>query len=561
MSNRVLVVDDEPNFLAAVRRGLRGRFDVTTVESGEEALRAIAEAGPFSVVLCDMQMPRMNGIETLRRIRELTPDTVRMMLTGNADQGTAVEAINEGRVYRFLSKPCPTEMLAQAIDSAIKVYQDAAAERAAHERLRRLSDYDFLTDLPNRVLMAAKVDQAMRESARAGRRLALLMVDLDRFTVVNEALGYACGDELLKQIADRLLSGVRATDVVSRLGGDVFLVLADDITAVDNATTIAETLLRRLRQPYRLEAHLVDVTASIGIVTFPEDGASLDELLKNAETAIRAAKSGGGDTLATYAPEMSRRSRSRLWLQTGLKNALQTGALQLFFQPQFELPSRRLIGCEALVRWHHDGGMIPPADFIPVAEESGLIVPLGDWIVAEAIRSAAIIQRWRPVSVAINLSPIQLRQPGLAGRIAELAAGHQVPVERLEFEVTEGVLMDGSGGLATLARLRQAGAALSIDDFGTGYSNLAYLKRFRVDKLKIDRTFVEDITANPESEAIARAIIGMARSLGIRTIAEGVETDDQLDALYRMGCQEIQGFLLGRPVCLEEFLALHADLP
>lgn len=554
MTDRVLVIDDEPNFLAAVRRGLRGRYDLTTVESGEEALRAIAESGPFMVVVCDQQMPRMTGVETLRRIRELAPDTVRMMLTGNADQGTAVEAINQGRIFRFLSKPCPTPDLVQAIDSALQAYHAAAAERAAvTAQMRHLSEYDFLTDLPNRFMMAAKVGQAILASARQGRRLAMVMINLDRFKTVNEMLGYTGGDELLKQVADRLLTGVRATDVVSRLGGDAFVVLLDDIDGHD-VVALAESLRHRLSQPYHLGTQTATITASIGISVFPTDGGSLDELTQHAEIALHVAKRGGGDAVSAYEPAMNECRRSRLWLETGLRAGLHAGEFALAFQPQFDIASRRLIGCEALVRWRHDGMVIPPGQFIPIAEETGFILPLGDWIIAEAIRAAAIFQRSCPLVVAINLSPIQLRQAGLAGHIVGLADEAGVALSQLEFEVTEGVLMDGTGGLATLARLRQAGATLSIDDFGTGYSNLSYLKRFRVDKLKIDRSFVEDITSNSESRAITSAITGMAHALGLRTIAEGVEREDQLEVLSGTGCQEIQGFLLGRPVSLDEFM-------
>ena len=558
MSDRVLVVDDEPNFLASVRRGLRGRYDLTTVESGAEALRAISESGPFSVVVCDQQMPHMNGVEALHRIRDLTPDTVRIMLTGNADQETAIAAINQGQVFRFLSKPCPSADLATAIDSALAAYHAAAAERAViAAQMRRLSDYDFLTDLPNRVMMVARVSQAILTSSRTGRRLALFMVDLDHFKAVNEAFGYDCGDELLKQVADRLLTGVRATDVVSRLGG-AFFVLLDDIDDNDSVIMLADVLRRRLRQPYHLAGQTITITASIGVSLFPEDGSSLDDLIKYAEIALRVAKQGGGDAVSLFEPTMNESRRSRLWLETGLRAALHANEFFMVFQPQFEISSRRLIGCEALVRWNHDGTMIPPAQFIPIAEETGLILPLGDWIIAEAIRAAAIFQQYCPLLVAINLSPIQLRQPGLAGHIFGLAAEAGMPLAQLEFEVTEGVLMDGTGGLATLARLRQAGAALSIDDFGTGYSNLSYLKRFRVDKIKIDRSFVEDITTNNESRAITAAITGMAHTLGLKTIAEGVETEEQLEVLSEVGCQQIQGFLLGRPVTLTDFLAAFA---
>lgn len=552
MNNRILVVDDDLNFLAAVRRGLRGRYDLTTAEGGEAALQAIAESGPFSVVVCDQKMPQMSGIETLQRIRDLAPETVRIMLTGNADQRTAIDAINQGQVFRFLAKPCPISDLTEAIDSALEAYNAAAAERAAIvARMHRLSEYDFLTDLPNRFMMLAKVSQAILASGCTGRRLAMLMVDLDRFKEVNEAFGYDKGDELLKQVADRLLTGVRATDVVSRVGGDAFAVLVDDTVSDEQTFTLAELLRHKLSQPYHLTGQTVTITVSIGISRFPDDGASLDELIKFAEIALQVAKQGRGGAVSAFEPAMNEGRRSRLWLETGLRVGLHADEFFMVYQPQYEIPSRRLIGYEALIRWRHDGVMIPPAQFIPVAEETGLILPLGDWIINEAIQTAAALQRSGPVIVAINLSPIQLRQPGLAGYITETAAKAGVPLERLEFEVTEGVLMDGTGGLATLARLRQAGATLSIDDFGTGYSNLSYLKRFHVDKLKIDRSFVEDITTNSESRAISGAIIGIAQALGLRTIAEGVEHEDQLAVLSELGCQEIQGFLLGRPMILE----------
>ena len=450
----------------------------------------------------------------------------------------------------------------------IAAFSDITETRAQEERIRHLAQYDFLTDLPNRFLLRDRLGRALLAAERHGKKIGLLFVDLDRFKTINDSLGHAVGDKLLREVGVRLTETVRASDTVSRQGGDEFVIMVNDMDSADAACAVARKVLRSLSEPFLVEdGHELRVTPSIGIAVFPDDGQDIDALLKNADMAMYAAKEAGRATYQFFTPELNRRASERMWLENNLRHALANNEMELHFQPQFAVDGRRLVGAEALVRWRRpDGQLIMPGQFIPVAEETGLILPLGDWVLGEACRRAAdLIARHGPLLFAINLSAVQMRRPGLAERVSFWLSAFNVPPHCLELEVTESVLMDDSDSVAgTFARLRAMGVALAIDDFGTGYSSLSYLKRFRVDKLKIDRSFVQSLDDGPDGGAIAEAIIGMARSLRMHTLAEGVETEEQLDCLARLGCDQIQGYLLGRPMPYEDFatfLVRHAAAP
>ncbi|MBP2298267.1 bifunctional diguanylate cyclase/phosphodiesterase [Azospirillum picis] len=445
-----------------------------------------------------------------------------------------------------------------AIANYIAAFSDITENRAQEERIRHLAQYDFLTDLPNRFLLRDRLERAILAAGRRGTRVGLLFIDLDRFKTINDSLGHGVGDGLLREVASRLLATVRASDTVSRQGGDEFVVLINDIDGPDAAGVVAGKVLRALSEPCTIDGHELQVTPSIGIAIHPDDGAGIDELLKNADMAMYAAKEAGRATCRFFTPELNRRASDRLWIENNLRRALGNDELELHFQPQFSLDGRRLIGAEALVRWRQpDGTLIMPGQFIPVAEDTGLILPLGDWVLGEACRRAAELLRHRDLLIAVNLSAVQVRRPGLAERVAGWLSSYGIPPAALELEVTESVLMDESDVVAdTFSHLRGMGVSLAIDDFGTGYSSLAYLKRFRVDKLKIDRRFVSELRAdNPDSGAIAKAVIGMARSLHMDTLAEGVETEEQYRCLVELGCDQCQGYLLGRPMPYDDFLA------
>ena len=443
----------------------------------------------------------------------------------------------------------------------IAAFSDITEKRAQEERIRHLAQYDFLTDLPNRFLLRDRLERAMVLADRHGTKVGLLFVDLDRFKTINDSLGHGVGDRLLRAVGARLQETVRASDTVSRQGGDEFVILINDMDGTGAAGTVARTVLRAMTEPFSVDGHELEISPSIGIAVYPDDGQSIDALLKCADMAMYAAKEAGRANHQFFTPELNKRASERMWLESNLRHALAGNELELHFQPQFAVDGRRLVGAEGLLRWRRrDGTMIPPGQFIPVAEDTGLIQPIGDWVLGEACRRAAdLIARGHPILIAINLSAVQLRRPGLVDRVTFWLDTYGVPPRCLELEVTESVLMNDSDMVtATFARLREMGVALAIDDFGTGYSSLSYLKRFRADKLKIDRSFVTSLTDGSDDGAITEAIISMARSLRMQTIAEGVETEEQFGGLARLGCDQIQGYLLGRPMPFEEFAAFVA---
>jgi len=443
----------------------------------------------------------------------------------------------------------------------IAAFSDITEKRAQEERIRHLAQYDFLTDLPNRFLLRDRLERAMLSATRHSRKVGLLFVDLDRFKTINDSLGHGVGDRLLRAVGARLVETVRASDTVSRQGGDEFVILINDMETPDAAGAVARKVLRAMGDPFQVDGHELQISPSIGIAVYPDDGQTIDALLKSADMAMYAAKESGRANHQFFTPELNKRASERMWLESNLRHALANNEMELHFQPQFSVDGRRLVGAEALVRWRRpDGKLVPPGQFIPVAEDTGLILPLGDWVLGEACRRAAeLIAQDQSLLIAINLSAVQMRRPGLAERVAFWLSAYNVPPHCLELEVTESVLMDDSDMVAnTFARLREMGVALAIDDFGTGYSSLSYLKRFRVDKLKIDRSFVLGLTDGSDGGAITEAIIGMARSLRMQTIAEGVETEEQFGCLAKLGCDQIQGYLLARPMPFNDFAAFIA---
>ncbi len=438
------------------------------------------------------------------------------------------------------------------ITNYVSAFSDISERKAYEVRLRHLAEYDPLTKLPNRTLLRDRLTHAIGLAARKGGKIAVLFLDLDRFKNINDSLGHAIGDQMLIEAARRLRSAVRGSDTVSRLGGDEFVLLLTELETPDHAAHVAEKLLQVVAEPFSLEGHELNVTPSIGIALFPEDGADPDALLKNADTAMYHAKEKGRNNFQFFAPAMNVRVSEHLALENGLRQALTRNELALHYQPQFDLASGRLIGYEALMRWHSPTlGTVPPGKFIPIAEESGLIQPLGQWALNEACRQNA---QWRadglPVQpVAVNLSAVQFRHGNIVALIEQALRNSGLPPALLEVEVTESVLMEDIEQVAqTLQRIKRLGITLAIDDFGTGYSSLSYLKRIRFDKLKIDRSFINGLPDAADDAALTVAIIGMAANLGLGTIAEGVETEAQRDFLRRHGCRQVQGYLYARPL-------------
>ncbi|MGT2478560.1 putative bifunctional diguanylate cyclase/phosphodiesterase [Methylobacterium oryzae CBMB20] len=420
---------------------------------------------------------------------------------------------------------------------------------------------DPLTGLPNRLLLRERLAEALERLARSGECCALLLIDLDRFKPVNDTLGHPIGDALLATVADRLRSTVRATDTVARIEGDEFVILQAGIRDAAGTQALARRVVDLIGRTYMVEGHLLTIGASVGVALAPEDGADADRLLKNADLALYRAKLDGRGTYRFFEPEMDARMQARRKLELDMRQALARREFQLHYQPQLQLASGTLIGCEALIRWRHpDRGLVSPLDFIPLAEEIGLIVPIGEWVVRQACRDA---MTWPdPMSVAVNVSPAQFKSDRLVETIISALAGSGLPARRLEVEITEGVLLqENDRTLQTLHRLRELGVRVSMDDFGTGYSSLSYLRSFPFDKIKIDRSFVKDLTSKPDGEAIIRAIAGLGKSLGMTTVAEGVETSEQMQRIRLEGCTDVQGYLISKPVPAEDLRQVFAAFP
>jgi diguanylate cyclase (GGDEF)-like protein/PAS domain S-box-containing protein len=435
--------------------------------------------------------------------------------------------------------------------------REITQRKADQERIRQLAHYDPLTGLPNRTLLADRSDHAISIAQRSGASLALIFLDLDHFKNVNDSLGHRVGDELLKALAQRLRSVVREQDTISRLGGDEFILVLPG-TDADGAAHVAGKLLEIAAQPYTLERHELTITPSIGIALFPADGADFDTLSKCADAAMYRAKQDGRNTYRFFTPEMQARSDRTLQVENALRRALERNQFELHYQPQMALDGNRVVGVEALLRWRHpELGMVPPVEFIPIAENNGLILPIGEWVLRTA---TAQLKTWMDeglpaITMAVNLSAVQFRHAQLPERVTRILEETGLKPQYLELELTEGAAMDDPrAAIAMMDNLHERGIRMSIDDFGTGYSSLSYLKRFQIYKLKIDQTFVRDITVDPEDKAIVSAIISMAGALGMLTIAEGVETEGQLAFLREQGCREGQGYLFSKPMPAAEFV-------
>jgi diguanylate cyclase (GGDEF)-like protein/PAS domain S-box-containing protein len=440
------------------------------------------------------------------------------------------------------------------------VARDISERRRAEERIRWLALHDGLSGLPNRSMFGHILAHTIEAARRHERGFSLLFIDLDRFKTINDTLGHEAGDQLLCEVASRLKGALRASDVVARLAGDEFVALLDETDSASAAAAVAHKLLSTLAQPLRLGKHELRVTASIGIARYPQDGSDEATLLKNADLAMYLAKEAGKNNFQHYDAASRTAAMQRLSIEQQLRRALERHEFTLQFQAKLDLATDRIVGVEALLRWHNaELGAVTPAEFIPVAEETGLIVAIGRWVLHEACAQSMAWQRegLPPVTMAVNLSPRQFSDPQLLDDIAAVLAETGLPPELLELEITEGMIMnDTERTIALLSQIKALGLSLAIDDFGTGYSSLAQLKRFPIDTLKVDRSFVRDITRNADDKAITEAIIMLGRKLSLTVIAEGVESRDQMTLLREQGCDQMQGYHFSKPLVPEQFAAL-----
>ena len=455
--------------------------------------------------------------------------------------------------------------------------QDVTDRRLAEDRIRHLAHFDTLTGLPNRTQLNLRAECALEHARRMGHDVAVLLIDLDRFKVINDTLGHAAGDELLMEVARRLRTSVRHSDkeielsldsmgsrshrlleAIGRYGGDEFVALLPEVADERDAECVAQRILELMKAPIFVGGQECFVTASIGIALFPRDGASVTDLMRAADVAMYSAKSHGPNTHALYTPMLAGKGREKIELESALHKAIERDELVLHYQPKVDARSVRMVGVEALMRWRRNGVLVPPMEFIPLAEETGLIVPLSEWALSEAARQARL---WRDSfgfaeSIAVNLPNRMFERVDLVELIHQIVTGHGVPHNAIELEITEsGVMKDAGSVNMTLHRLHEMGVEISIDDFGTGYSSLSYLAKMRISELKIDRSFVHELGLTPKSSDIVTAIIALGRSLGLRVVAEGVETLRQLEVLQRLGCRLMQGFLFSRPLPASEIEA------
>ena len=490
-----------------------------------------------------------------QEIAERLLEQMQFVLAAQQIRSVEYELIHQGLAQHFEAR-----LVATGPDQVLGLVRDISERKRTEEQIRHLAYCDSLTGIPNRQAFLETLERELHRSKVGNKKFAVLFMDLDAFKRINDTLGHNVGDILLKIVSERLRETIRPSDLLSRadhshnlarLGGDEFTILIPDLDRVENALNVAHRVKEAMRRPFLIEGHEIFVTASIGISLFPEDGDDCDSLLKFADTAMYHAKNCGKNNAKLYSSSLTMQIMSHVKLEVGLRKALKNDELYLLYQPQIDVRSSEIVGVEALVRWRHpERGIISPTEFIPLAEETGLIVPIGEWVLRTACQQARLWQRQtqRQIRTAVNLSAKQFKDENLAQIVLSALHDTGLDPKMLELELTEGTLMDDAKAtMATLEQLRAIGVYLSIDDFGTGYSSMNYLKRFDVRALKIDKSFICGLPQDSENAAITRAIIAMAHGLKMVVVAEGVETDAQLVLLEEYGCDMVQGFYLGHP--------------
>lgn len=548
---QILVCDDDRTMRILLRKALEADgYEVTEAHDGHQALRKFKDAAP-DIVLMDAAMPALDGFETCSKLRTAAggEHTPVLMITALNDDESMERAFGAGATD-YITKPVNWTILRQRVRRMI-------GERQAEKRINFLAYHDALTGLPNRTLFMERLEQALIESSRRSCKLALLFLDLDGFKLVNDTLGHDAGDLLLKIVAGRLRRCLREDDTVARLGGDEFTIVLQGIEHNGQPSGAATRVLEALSHPVSVKGREIFVGASIGIAMYPADGRDAVTLLKNADTAMYRAKEHGRNTYQFYTPDMGTQVLVRMSLETSIRRALKRDEFTIHYQPVVDLGSGALVCAEALVRWEHpELGLVPPAQFIGLAEETGLIKPLGRWVLRNACQRA---RQWQSVSnhplrVAVNLSGKQFGDHHLVENIHEILQDVGLSPALLELEITENTVMQNSdNAICMIGALKQLGIRVSVDDFGTGYSSLSCLKRLPLDALKVDRSFVGNIPADPDDSAIVKAIVAMAHSLRLGVVAEGVETGEQIDFLRAQGCDLAQGYYVGRPMPGEQF--------
>ncbi len=550
----LLLIEDNPGDVVLIRTMLAETGTTNVVLSHATSLAgglALLDERRFSAVLTDLNLPDSDGIETLNRLVASGFDAPVIVLTHCEDDPSAIEMVKLGAQDYLVKGHSDGAMILKTVRYAIE-------RKLSDQHLNYLSHYDRLTGLANRELFQDRLEQAIVRADRNGNLVALLFLDVDRFKSINDTLGHKAGDELLCIVADRLQGSVRKVDTIARLGGDEFTVVLEEIASPFDAEMVCRKIIESFEKPLQIQGRELYVTLSIGVTFFPHDATEVNDLLRNADTAMYRAKDEGRNKYHLFTADLNAQAVERLSIESALRHALERDEFFLCYQPKINLQTGRIAGVEALVRWSHPHrGLVSPVEFIPVAEETGLIVPIGEWVLRQACADAL---RWAKigldeVDVAVNLSARQFRQGNLLTTVNDILSEFGFDPNRLELEITESLLMqDMQASQVALYDLKALGLEIYLDDFGTGYSSLAYLKKFPIDALKIDRSFIRDIPGNADDEAITRAIVALGQALRLKVVAEGVETDAQLGFLNREGCDEVQGFLFSKPLCFDEFI-------
>ncbi|HQU85839.1 MAG TPA: EAL domain-containing protein [Pyrinomonadaceae bacterium] len=564
----ILIIDDEAMVRNVLSELLCDKYACFSASSAEEALEVIQNK-TFNLIISDIDLGGLSGIDIIPKIHEVSPETVVVMISGKQTIESAIDAMRVG-AFDYIKKPFDLDHVEVAVRRALdhnyllsaKQRYESYLENLVKQRtneLHYLAYHDALTDLPNRILFEDRFFQALNNFQPAHQKIAVLFLSLDRFKIISDTLGHIPGFKLLQEVATRLKKCVGENVTIARFEGDEFAMFFTQIKNLDEVVKIAGDINRAIDLPYNIEEHEIFTTASMGISFFPEDGEDIQALMKNAGIALSSAKDHGGNTFRLYSSEMNLAALKRVSLENDLRRAIEREEFEVYFQPKINIVNRQIAGMEALVRWNHpENGVISPIDFIPLAEETGLIVPLGEWILRSACKQNRKWQEegFKPLPIAVNVSPRQLENPQLGEFIESVLAETQMEPKHLELEVTESSIMSNPETAAgLLGNLKKIGIRISIDDFGTGYSSLSYLKHLPVDVLKIDRAFVQDLAVNQDDAALVMTIITLAHQLRLKVVAEGVENEDQLRFLQLLKCDEWQGFLYSKPVTAIKFAA------
>ena len=553
MLKRILLIEDNEGDSRLLQELLfnahPGRYEISSAFTLQEGLTYL-NSGEFDAVLTDLDLPDSDKTNTVTYIQNKNPVVPVIVLSGCESEKIAREIVQMGAQDYLIKGQGDGHLISRAIEYSI--------ERKRNEQgLHNLAHYDHLTGLANRLLFRERLDRALIRADRHKTIVALFVIDLDRFKNVNDTLGHDAGDELLVVVANRLKNCIRAGDTVARLGGDEFTIIIKDLVKIEDAAMIANKIIDVMKNPLNVSSHDIYISPSIGISLYPIDGLTAESLLKNADNAMYRAKENGRNCFSLYTSEMSAALQSKLDLESKLRRATDKQEFVLHYQPKFSINDRKLIGAEALIRWcHPEEGMVPPSIFIPLAEEFGQIGDITDWVVKEACKQNFLWQQdgYQSIRIAVNISPRYFNQDNMAKKICDLISFSGLDPKYVELEITEGALMqDVAKNNETLKVLNNKGIHISIDDFGTGYSSLSYLKKLHLNTLKIDQSFVKNVQEDPDDAAIVSAIIAMANSLNLDVIAEGIETEAQLNYLASIGCNKAQGYLLGKPLPAKEF--------